>query len=116
MRRAEVIFDPVNIVALLAIAAGVASLALTGMVRSYALQHQLLDRPVERSSHSVPTPRGGGVAVLASGAAGMILGVGLHLIEPLHAVTLGGGMLMLGAVGWVDDTRGLKATVRLAVH
>ena len=116
MREAEVIFDPVNIMALLAIIAGAASLALTGIVRSYATHHQVLDRPVERSSHSVPTPRGGGLAVLAAAAVGMVLGVALHFIEPLHAVTLGGGMLMLGAVGWVDDTRGLNARVRLAVH
>ena len=37
------------------------STCLTGLFRSYALKKQLLDLPNHRSSHTVPTPRGGGV-------------------------------------------------------
>ncbi len=36
----------------------------TWMLRHYALSRSLLDVPNERSSHQVPTPRGGGVAVV----------------------------------------------------
>ena len=41
-----------------------ASLVLTGLLRRYALAASLLDIPNERSSHSLPTPRGGGVAIV----------------------------------------------------
>jgi Fuc2NAc and GlcNAc transferase len=34
--------------------------------RRHRLQGTLLDVPNERSSHSVPTPRGGGVGILAA--------------------------------------------------
>jgi len=42
-----------------AIVAGVA----TGLVRRYALRRSILDVPNHRSSHSVPTPRGGGLTI-----------------------------------------------------
>ncbi|EIU1460160.1 glycosyl transferase, partial [Pseudomonas aeruginosa] len=47
---------------LLLAAAGVSGL-LTGLLRRYALARSLLDTPNSRSSHVVPTPRGGGVAI-----------------------------------------------------
>jgi Fuc2NAc and GlcNAc transferase len=106
----------VTTLALLAMISGLVSLTLTLAVLSYATHHRILDHPVERSSHSVPTPRGGGLAVLAAAVVGLIVGVGVHLVEPRHAVTLGGGALVLGAIGWIDDTRGLNATFRLAVQ
>ncbi len=40
------------------------SWALTWGGRHYALSKSLMDIPNERSSHSVPTPRGGGVAIV----------------------------------------------------
>ncbi len=40
------------------------SLLMTGALRSYALARSLMDIPNARSSHSVPTPRGGGVAIV----------------------------------------------------
>lgn len=33
---------------------------LTGMLRRYALSRSIIDIPNHRSSHTVPTPRGGG--------------------------------------------------------
>ena len=41
-----------------------ASCALTWGLRGYAIKHNVIDRPNQRSSHSVPTPRGGGVAIV----------------------------------------------------
>lgn len=35
------------------------TLLFTGYMRHYALQKNIIDNPNERSSHSVPTPRGG---------------------------------------------------------
>jgi Fuc2NAc and GlcNAc transferase len=95
---------------------GGVSLVLTGIVRALALRHELLDRPNTRSSHSIPTPRGGGIAVIVAAALGMIIGEVVGLIQAREALTLGFGMLLLGVVGWADDTRGLTPRVRLAIH
>lgn len=40
------------------------SALLTGVVRRYAESRAILDVPTDRSSHTVPTPRGGGVAIV----------------------------------------------------
>ena len=43
------------------------ALLLTGAMRRYALSRRLLDVPNSRSSHAIPTPRGGGLAIVISG-------------------------------------------------
>src|SRR5690625_6458059 len=47
------------------------SLLLTGLLRRHALHTQLMDVPNQRSSHSRPTPQGGGLAVVISFPAGL---------------------------------------------
>ena len=101
---------------ILVILCGAASAALTGMVRAYALKHQLLDTPNERSSHTIPTPHGGGLAVLAASILGMGLGVATHIIDAREALTLTAGIVALGTVGWIDDTKGSLPGLRLAVQ
>ena len=41
-------------------------LAGTWLARGYALRHALIDQPGERRSHDTPTPRGGGIAIVAA--------------------------------------------------
>ncbi|HXG23695.1 MAG TPA: hypothetical protein VNJ09_04000, partial [Chthonomonadales bacterium] len=41
-------------------------------IRRMALRRQIIDHPKERSSHSIPMPRGGGVAIVL-----LVLGTGL---------------------------------------
>ncbi len=42
------------------------SFGLTFWVRQFALKKDIIDIPNERSSHSIPTPRGGGLAIVLS--------------------------------------------------
>ena len=44
---------------------GLSSLFLTELIRRYAIKQQLIDIPNERSSHTNPTPYGGGVSIAA---------------------------------------------------
>ena len=50
---------------LIVLTAAVAAAVLTGVVRQRVLARGLLDVPNARSSHVVPTARGGGVAIVA---------------------------------------------------
>ena len=85
------------------------SLGLTWLLQRWLLSRQILDRPNERSSHKAPTPRGGGIAVLA------VLLPAWALIEPgLWPQLL--GALALAAIGWWDDLRGISPWPRLAVQ
>jgi Fuc2NAc and GlcNAc transferase len=100
-----------NIIATAAISAGafVLSAGLTEVTRRRALAAGRHDVPNERSSHQVPTPRGGGVglAVAILTAAPLLLGA-----TPLAmALALGGGIT--AGVGFVDDRFSLSARARL---
>ncbi|MBB4286216.1 MraY family glycosyltransferase [Roseospira goensis] len=104
---------------LLALAAAVLSAVAVRLVERWLRARALLDHPNARSSHSVPTPRGGGLAVL---------GVALPLLawdaatRPPDAAgggipwVLVAGTLGLAAVSWWDDLRHLPARVRLVAH
>ena len=52
-----------NTLVLLAVSFGTAVM-LTGLLRTAALHIGFLDKPVARSSHSIPIPIGGGLAVV----------------------------------------------------
>jgi len=75
-----------------------------------------LARPNARSSHTVPTPQGGGIAVvLAALAVSAAFLAGGHL--PVGAVPiLAAAAIGLGVVGAVDDIRPLPAAPRLGLQ
>ena len=66
-----------------------------------------LDLPNERSSHTIPTPRGGGLGMIPA-----IL-VSWLLFAPDFPAALLGGAFLLMAGSWIDDRRGLSPLVRL---
>lgn len=101
--------------ALSAVCAGIAAALLTALVRRIALAHGALDIPTARSSHSVPTPRGGGIAiVLTVSVACLALWMGGAIDGNLLMALVGG--LAVAALGWVDDRHHLRAAPRFAVH
>ena len=92
------------------------SWALTGLVRRYAISADLLDHPNERSSHAVPTPRGGGVAIVASFLL-LVLGLGLAgAIEPRLCFAICGSGLLVATLGFMDDRSSLPARWRFLGH
>ncbi len=103
-------------VLLLAAAALVVSWALTGLVRRYAMRTAMVDLPNPRSSHSTPTPRGGGLAIAITALGGIALAALLGWTPPRVAIALVGGGVLVAAIGWVDDRREVSAAFRLAVH
>ena len=96
-------------------AAALLSWLLASRVRLYALD-RLLDIPNERSSHSTPTPRGGGLAIAVTALGGVIIAAMLHWITWDLAIALSGGGAMIATVGWVDDHKSLSALTRFAVQ
>ncbi len=94
----------------------IAAVALTGLLRRYALAASLLDIPNARSSHSLPTPRGGGVAIVIVFLLGIIIlfKVGLLTTAVLWAF-LGAGA-WVAVVGFLDDHQHIPARWRLLAH
>jgi Fuc2NAc and GlcNAc transferase len=93
-----------------------ASLLGTGAIRRYAQARRILDVPNERSSHAVPTPRGGGVAIaVAFLMAAALLGISGAIGMPT-AVALEGAGILVALIGFVDDHRHVPAAWRLVAH
>jgi len=88
---------------------------LTGRVRAWLARRAILDRPVARSAHSAPVPRGGGLALMPA-----ILAAWLVLVLLGQATPASAGIALLAAglsiVSWLDDLRSLPAGLRLAAH
>ncbi len=93
-----------------------ATVLLTWVARCYAMSNKLMDIPNERSSHSVATPRGGGVAIVAVTvvAVGVLWTAGVESGWVLGAFV--GGGLLVATVGYIDDHSHVPPSWRLLVH
>src|SRR5688572_15530929 len=92
------------------------SWGLTFFLRRYALAKSLMDIPNERSSHTIPTPRGGGVAIVISFLLALPVISGLDLLS--HSVLYGvfGAGLFVAIIGFADDHGHIAARWRLLGH
>ncbi|HVT04898.1 MAG TPA: glycosyltransferase family 4 protein [Thermoanaerobaculia bacterium] len=82
------------------------SLLLTPLLRFAAHRFDLLDRPNERSSHLRPTPRTGGVSIIAGiGVASVAAGA---LGDRSMSIVLAASAIV-ALTGFIDDLRGLHA-------
>jgi Fuc2NAc and GlcNAc transferase len=103
------------LVAAIVLAAGL-SAGLAEWFRRWAIARALLDVPNARSSHAVPTPRGGGVGIVAGFLAGLAVWVAAGGVLPPRALGWLAGATLVATVSFVDDLRSLPASIRLATH
>lgn len=66
----------------------------------------MYDEPSERSSHTMPTPRGGGIGIVLA-----FLIVGVSVTGAFFETIIGFGM---GLLGFIEDSFSLSASLRLA--
>ncbi|MGY2253378.1 MraY family glycosyltransferase [Pseudomonas reactans] len=93
-----------------------ASLLLTWVLRRYALSRSLMDIPNGRSSHSVPTPRGGGVAIVLTYLVTLVLVAFAGWVSWSIALPLLGAGALIAVVGFLDDHGHIAARWRLLSH
>jgi UDP-N-acetylmuramyl pentapeptide phosphotransferase/UDP-N-acetylglucosamine-1-phosphate transferase len=103
---------------LVAIAATIMSAGLIVVLHPLLVRYALA-RPNARSSHKVPTPQGGGVAVIASvllatGAAYALLGG--KTLPLLEIATVFSATAMIAFVGAADDIRTIEVAPRLVLQ
>jgi Fuc2NAc and GlcNAc transferase len=100
---------------LLAVFIFLISFFLTWVVRSFAIRKAIMDIPNDRSSHTVPTPRGGGLAVAVAWFTGITISFfSGQLPFELYAALLCGIPLTL--IGFADDIFNLKPGIRFLVQ
>jgi Fuc2NAc and GlcNAc transferase len=92
------------------------TMILTGMLRSYALSRSMIDIPNERSSHSTPTPRGGGVSVVLTFLAAVCLLFVSNLLSSAMFLAVCGSGGLVALIGFIDDHGHLAPRWRLLGH
>src|SRR5215470_17407368 len=93
-----------------ALATALLIFALGPLLRRYALA-----KPGSRSSHQVPTPQGGGIAVVSAAIAAIYISLLLLLPEVTtgsQLTTLLGAVILLASVGALADIRPVAVAPR----
>lgn len=98
------------------IAVVVISFLLTAGLRRYALVKSIIDIPNSRSSHSLPTPRGGGVAIVCTFMCSIAILCWLNGISIANATALLGAGILIAIIGFLDDHGHIAARWRLLGH
>lgn len=91
------------------------SFLLTYFIKNYYIKHSILEEINLRSSHTVPTPHGGGIAIAITWFVGLIY---LYIINQIdtnlfYALMVG---MIISVVGFFDDIYELSAKFRLLLQ
>src|ERR1700722_19119911 len=90
------------------------SYGLTAWLLHHSRLRGIVDRPNERSSHTAPTPRGGGLSmVIVTSCGAILLFATARMSGPLALVVLVGGLSVAG-IGFLDDVRSVSVALRMS--
>ncbi|QBB70355.1 glycosyltransferase family 4 protein [Pseudolysobacter antarcticus] len=84
----------------------------------YAHARRLIDQPGQRRSHTIPTPRGGGIGIVIA----VLLCFCLPMLfssqqsSRIFGCSVAIALVMVATIGWIDDHRPLSARFRIVVH
>lgn len=92
------------------------STLLTKLTCIYAKRNAILDIPNERSSHTVPTPRGGGLAIVITFLLSIMWLGWMGVVNANLEKALVGGGLIIAFMGYLDDVFSIRVSWRILVH
>lgn len=99
------------------VALAIAAMSVHGAI-AYAHRRGMLDLPGQRRSHTLPTPRGGGIGIVLACLVALPAVLGM-LPGPWSRWTMAClvlALLLVAAIGWWDDHRPLRQWPRLGVQ
>jgi UDP-N-acetylmuramyl pentapeptide phosphotransferase/UDP-N-acetylglucosamine-1-phosphate transferase len=102
-------------IAVFIVAIAFSSFLLTYLIKCIALRKKLVSIPNQRSLHVIPTPVGGGLAIVITWYIGITILFFSGIIERGLYVALLSGVL-LAIVSFINDVIDLKPSVRLFFH
>jgi Fuc2NAc and GlcNAc transferase len=89
---------------------GILSFGVALLVRRRATKLGLVQPPNARSSHTIPTPTGGGLGIVAGGT---LAGLPMATLDPWVVIPVLVAGLLIAAIGYADDRRSLPVSWRL---
>ncbi len=90
------------------------SMCLTRMFMSPSSRLRVMDHPNERSLHTVPVPRAGGVAILIAFFVGM--GLVALLLDTVVSPVIVLSALLIAGISFLDDCYSLGVAFRFVIH
>ncbi|RDS79555.1 glycosyl transferase family 4 [Dyella monticola] len=114
----EVVVAHLALITCTVLCAFVIALGVVRAAIAYAHRRGMLDQPGQRRSHTIATPRGGGIGIVVA----VLLTMPICLLKapsiwPLHTViTLLIAVAMIALIGWWDDHNSLPVLPRLGVQ
>jgi len=88
------------------------SFLFVAIYRFHALRNNILDIPNQRSSHTLPVPRGGGVGIVMA----VLITLPFSSMDSMFVCGLTASSLVVAGVGLFDDLKSISALGRLAWH
>ena len=89
------------------------STLVTGLIRRYAIERNVMDLPKDRSSHVKPTPTGGGLSISFSVLFFLMYAWWLDTHIRSFVVGLGIGGSIVAITGWLDDHKEISPVIRI---
>ncbi|OZB60752.1 MAG: glycosyl transferase family 4 [Lysobacterales bacterium 14-68-21] len=96
----------------------VVALVVVRAAIAYAHRRGMLDQPGQRRSHTIPTPRGGGIGIVLATLLGLPI-VAMDIAPDGYRLTIAAiwlGLLLVAWTGWWDDHRPLPVAPRLVAQ
>jgi Fuc2NAc and GlcNAc transferase len=85
---------------------------LTHSIRILSLKYKIFDIPNNRSSHDVPTPKGGGVSIVVLLMMTIMVLSFYDLIDKDILMSLSIGLIIVSIIGLIDDYKNLPILIR----
>ncbi|GBQ30853.1 undecaprenyl-phosphate alpha-N-acetylglucosaminephosphotransferase [Gluconacetobacter sacchari DSM 12717] len=89
-----------------------------GLLVAATIRLGVMDHPGHRSSHTRPTPKGGGIGIVTAFVLAVPIGRVLHGMAPLDLPAAGllAATILLGAVSWLDDVHQWPPILKLGAQ
>ena len=92
------------------------SFLLTRYIISFATAKDIVDIPNDRSSHTINTPRGGGLSISLSLIICLVFIMKTHNNIPDHLLLFTFCIALITIIGIIDDLKGLSIKIRASLY
>jgi UDP-N-acetylmuramyl pentapeptide phosphotransferase/UDP-N-acetylglucosamine-1-phosphate transferase len=109
---------PSHVIAISGFVVCIISYLLVSLIRAWTKRRNILDIPNQRSSHSIPVPKGGGISIVLLSITGIWV---IYLINPsLFAnhvlIVYSAGGIVIAGISVLDDVYSVRNSIRFIVH
>lgn len=88
----------------------------TERIRKYAIQNTIMDMPNHRSSHKIPTPRGGGLIIVIFSLCGFFYLAFSSYLTVKESLAIIIPLLLVSGLAWQDDKKNISTVVRAGCY